>query len=63
LIKVGRLDAGIALRVVGAVLVVFSGVGEKFAQSDRANGKQGPIPEEIYQTWLTSVQKYQDQIP
>ncbi len=33
LIKVDWLAAGIALRVVGAVFVVFSGIGVKFAQS------------------------------
>jgi len=33
LIKLDWLDACIALRVIVAVLVVFSGVGVKFAQS------------------------------
>jgi hypothetical protein len=50
--KVDWLAACIALRVVGTVLFVFPGVGVKFAQSF-SNEKQGPIPEEIYQTLLT----------
>jgi hypothetical protein len=45
--------ACIALRVVGAVLVVSFGVGKKFAQSF-SHGKQGLIPEEIYQTLLSN---------
>jgi hypothetical protein len=31
-----------------------SGVGLKFAQSSKANGKQSLIPEETYQTLLTN---------
>jgi hypothetical protein len=31
-----------------------SGVGVKFAQPSAANGKQGPIPEEMSQTLLTN---------
>ncbi len=45
LIKVDWLAACIAIRVVGAVLVFSSGVG---------NGKQGPISEEMSQTLLTN---------
>jgi hypothetical protein len=52
LIKVDWLSACIALRVVGAVLVVSSGVGVKLAQPS-SQWEQGPIPEEIYQTLLT----------
>ncbi len=40
LIRVDWLDACIALRVVGAVLVVLSGVGVKFAQSSRSIFRQ-----------------------
>jgi hypothetical protein len=45
LIKVDWLDACIALRVAGAVLIVYP---------PALDGKQGPIPEEIYQTLLTN---------
>jgi hypothetical protein len=44
LIKVDWLAACIALRVVGAVLVVFLG------HNPQASGKQVPIPEEMLQT-------------
>jgi hypothetical protein len=47
------LDACIALRVVGAVLVVFLRRCHKDLQNP-ANGKQVPISEEIYQTLLTN---------
>ncbi len=53
LIKVDWLAACIALRMVGAVLVVSSGVGIKFAQSS-SQWEAGPIPEEMSQTLLTN---------
>ncbi len=57
LIIVHCLDACIALRVVGAVLVwsLSSGVGVNLC-SPTANGKQGPIPKvkEVSQTLLTN---------
>jgi hypothetical protein len=56
LIKVEWRDACTALSVVGAVLVFSSGVGAKFHKLP-ANGKQGPIPEEIYQTLLNNKKK------
>jgi hypothetical protein len=43
LVKVDGLAACIEPRVVGAILVVSSGVSVKFAQSP-ANEKQGLIP-------------------
>jgi len=49
LIKV--VAASIALRVVGAVLVVFLPRWRKIYTIHRP-GKQGPIPEEISQTLL-----------
>jgi hypothetical protein len=48
LIKVDWLAACVALRVVGAVYVVF------VLHNPPANGKQGQIPEEISQTLLTN---------
>jgi hypothetical protein len=54
LIKVDFLEACIALRVVGAVLVVFPPALAYNLHNPPANGKQGPIPEEILQILLTS---------
>jgi hypothetical protein len=66
LIKVDWLAACIVLRMVGAELVIYSGVGVKFAQSSSqwepradtrkksANRKPGSVPEEISQTLLTN---------
>jgi hypothetical protein len=51
--KVDWLAACIALRVVSAVLVFSTRVGVNL-HNPRANGKQGPIPEEISQTLLTN---------
>jgi hypothetical protein len=50
------LDACIALRMVGAVLVVFLRRWRKNCGTLQApaNGKEEPIPEEIYQTLLTN---------
>jgi hypothetical protein len=45
------LAACIALRVVGAVLVVFL---QRWRKICTANWKQGSIPEEIYQALLTN---------
>jgi hypothetical protein len=53
LIKVDWLAPCIALRVVGSVLVVFLLRWRKFSTTP-ANGKQGPIPEEMSQTMLTN---------
>jgi hypothetical protein len=53
LTKVVWLAVCIALRVVGAVLVVFLGVGVNL-HNPLANRKQRPIPEEIYHTLLTN---------
>jgi hypothetical protein len=47
------LAACIAQKVVGAVLVVSSDVGVKFAKSF-SHGKQVMIPEEMSQTPLTN---------
>jgi hypothetical protein len=52
-IQVDLIAACIELRVVGSVSVVSSGVGVEF-HNPSANGKQGPIPEEIYQTLVTA---------
>jgi hypothetical protein len=54
LIKEDWLDACLALRVVGALLVVFLCRWRKILHNPPANGKQGPIHEEIYQTLLTN---------
>jgi hypothetical protein len=48
LIKLDWLVACIAMKVVGAVLVVF------LRHNPPAHGKQGPISEEMYQTPLTN---------
>jgi hypothetical protein len=53
LIKVDWIANGIALRVVGAVFVVVPGVGINL-HNPPANGKEGPIPEEIYQMLQTN---------
>ncbi len=54
LMKEDWVAACIALRVVGAVLVIiFSGVRIKFGLSS-ANGKQGLRPEEMSQILLTN---------
>ncbi len=50
-IKVDLLDACIALRVVGAILVVFL---RRWRKISTANGKQGPIPVKMSQTLLTN---------
>jgi hypothetical protein len=59
LIKVDWLDACIALRVVGAVLVVFFRPWRKKKNLLRpqANRKQGPISKEICQTLLTNMKQ------
>ncbi len=44
--KVDWLDACMAQKEIGAVLVVF--------HNPQANGKQAPIPEEMSQTLLTN---------
>jgi hypothetical protein len=55
LIKVDWLDASITIRVVDAVVIVFSlAVTIKHFHNPLANGKQGLIPEEIYQPLLTN---------
>jgi hypothetical protein len=54
LIKEDWLDACIALRVVGAVLVVFLQRWRKFFLQSSTNGKQRLIPEEMSQTLLTN---------
>ncbi len=55
LTKVDWLAACIALRVVGAVLVVFLRRWRKICTIlPSANGKQGLIPEEIYETLPTN---------
>jgi hypothetical protein len=41
----------VLLRVVGAVMVVFLGIGVKFSQP---SSQWEAIPEEIYQTLLTN---------
>jgi hypothetical protein len=51
LLKVGWIAACIAQTVIGAVLVIFL---QRCLNSPRANGKQGPIPEEMSQTLLTN---------
>jgi hypothetical protein len=48
------LASFIALRVAGAVFVVFPRRWRKNLHNSPANGKQGSIPEEIYQTLLTN---------
>jgi hypothetical protein len=53
LTKVDWLAACIAIRVVGAVIVVVPWHWRKLAQS-ASQWKQGPIPEEIYQMLLTN---------
>jgi hypothetical protein len=53
LIKLDWLAACIALRVVGAALVVFRRRWRKILNNP-ADGKQGPIPEEMPQTLLTN---------
>ncbi len=52
LIKVDWLAACIALRVIGTVFVTLALAYN--LHSSPANGKQGPIPEEMYQTLLTN---------
>ncbi len=54
MIKVDWLDACIALRVDGDVLVAFLLRWRNICTILHANVKQGPIPEEIYQTLLTN---------
>ncbi len=51
LVKVDWLAACIALRVVGALLVVFLRHWRKICT---ILGKQGPVPEEMSQTLLTN---------
>jgi hypothetical protein len=57
LIKVDWLAAGVALRVVSAVLVVVLRHWRKICQSSIANEKQEPLPEEMFQTILTNKKK------
>jgi hypothetical protein len=56
LIKVNWFDACIALRIVSAVFVVFLRRWRKIYRilQALANGQQGPIPEEMFQTLLTN---------
>jgi hypothetical protein len=54
LIEVDWLAACIALRVVGAALVVFLRRWRKICTNPSANSKQGPIPEEMSQTLQTN---------
>jgi hypothetical protein len=54
LIKVDWLAACLAVRVVGAVLVIFLRLWRKICTIPPASGKQGPIPEEICQAMLTN---------
>jgi hypothetical protein len=55
IVEVDWLAACIAaLRAVDAVLVVFLWRWRKIFENSPANGKQGPIPEEMFQTLLTS---------
>ncbi len=58
MIKVDWLAACIALGVVGAVLVVSSGISVKFAQSS-SQWEQGVIPEEIPQSQTLLTNKKQ----
>ncbi len=53
LIKVHWLASCIALGVVGAVFAIFPPTLAFNLHSPPANGKQGPIPEEMSQTLLT----------
>jgi hypothetical protein len=53
-IKVDWLAACTALRVVGAVLVIFLRRWRKILHNPSANGKQGLIPEEISQNLLAN---------
>ncbi len=54
LIKVDWLDACIALRVGWRCIGCFPPALEQNLHDSSANGKQGPIPKEIYQTVLTN---------
>jgi hypothetical protein len=53
-IKVDLLAACIALKVVGAVLVVILRSWRKICTIQFANRRQAPIPEEMSQTLLTN---------
>jgi hypothetical protein len=56
LIKGKWIGLMLVLHLEWLTLFVFPGVGVNFAQSS-SNGKQGPIPEEIYPTLLTKKRK------
>ncbi len=62
LIKVNWLANCIALRVVGAVFVIFPPELAYNLLSPPANGRQEPIPEEMYQTLLTKKRGNLDQV-
>jgi hypothetical protein len=52
--KVDWLAPCIAQRVVGAVFVIFFQCWCTILHSPAANGKQGAIPEEMFQTLLAN---------
>jgi hypothetical protein len=54
LTKVDGFSACNALRVVGAVLVVFLRFLAQNLHNPPTNGKQGPFPDEMSQTLLTN---------
>jgi hypothetical protein len=54
LIKVDWLASCIALRVAGAVFVILLRRWRTIYKVLKPNGKQGPIPEEMFQTLVTN---------